>query len=74
MSTFDEQEWEELPLDGYPGEILTVRTTTRWEHAAEARYELKGKRIKGVIMWNQPLSSSAGQRLVPQNNRYGVPS
>ena len=49
MSTFDEQEWEELPLDGYPGEILTVRTTTRWEHAAEARYELRGKRITGVI-------------------------
>src|SRR4051794_5250914 len=45
----DEQEWEELPLEGYPGEILKVRATTRWERAAEARYELKGKRITGLI-------------------------
>jgi len=41
--------WEALPLDGHPGQILSVRVTTDWTKEAEARYELHGNRITRLI-------------------------
>jgi hypothetical protein len=42
-------DWLELPLDGFPRELLRVRVTTNWKEGAEARYELAGKRLQGMI-------------------------